>query len=48
MLVVCSLTSTTTNWPPFGNGKGAGKGTYADGMANISPISKRVTCRGRG
>ena len=22
----------TFNWPPFGNGKGVGKGNYADGM----------------
>ncbi len=25
----------TYNWPPFGNSKGAGKGTYEEGMAKI-------------
>lgn len=27
----------TYNWPPFGNGKGPGKGTYADGIKNLQP-----------
>ncbi|TLP43902.1 MULTISPECIES: MBL fold metallo-hydrolase [Cohaesibacter] len=25
------------NWPPFGNGKGLGKGSYAEGIAKIKP-----------
>jgi len=28
----------TFNWPPFGNGKGVGKGSYADGMAKIKHL----------
>lgn len=27
----------TYNWPPFGNGKGPGKGTYEDGMKTLRP-----------
>ena len=26
------------NWPPFGNGKGLGKGSYADGIAQIKHL----------
>lgn len=26
------------NWPPFGNGKGLGKGSYADGIAKIKHL----------
>ena len=26
------------NWPPFGNGKGLGKGSYAEGMAKIKHL----------
>lgn len=36
----------TYNWPPFGNGKGPGKGTYADGMANIEPYLKKGGLKG--
>lgn len=28
----------TFNWPPFGNGKGIGKGSYADGIAKIKHL----------
>jgi len=28
----------TFNWPPFGNGKGVGKGSYADGIAKIKHL----------
>lgn len=31
----------TYNWPPFGNGKGAGKGTYAEGLAAIKPFLEK-------
>lgn len=36
----------TYNWPPFGNGKGAGKGTYKDGMAVIEPYLKKGDLKG--
>ena len=36
----------TYNWAPFGNGKGAGKGTYADGLKTILPYIKKGDLQG--
>lgn len=36
----------TYNWPPFGNGKGPGKGTYADGMKVIEPFLQKGDLKG--
>lgn len=36
----------TYNWAPFGNGKGAGKGTYADGLKVIAPYLKKGDTHG--
>lgn len=36
----------TYNWPPFGNGKGAGKGTYEEGMKRIAPYLEKGDLKG--